>query len=372
MRYHFLTLRFFRPCFTLVELLVAISIIGILASMVLFTLAGAQRDAKISKTKATIEKINSVLMERFEEYRYRSVKMSVPMSLTRKDPGTGIVALSPRIAATVRTVILKDIMRMEMPDRMSDLAYSPTNVSFPIQTSSGPVTVDLNSAPFTGRYSPREFNILRNYFDLPTVPEPWTGGISASTPATWTTDWESAECLYAILAHSTVAGGPALEGFHPSEVGDKDNDGYLEFWDAWENPIGWLRWPAAYPSALNQSYKQMVANSALTGMEPASPDAFDPYRTSVDTSGVSYWSASRSQMPWTLVPLVISAGPDGMYGLEPIGTSPNKLLVDNTTVTPYALNQNPFFPSPDAPNVGSVVNAAATQDNISNHDLLLE
>jgi prepilin-type N-terminal cleavage/methylation domain-containing protein len=361
-RYHFLTLRFFRPCFTLVELLIAISIIGILASMVLFTLAGAQRDAKMAKTKATIEKINSVLMERFEEYRYRSVKLPVPISLTRKDPGTGIVALKQKDLARVRTVVLKDIMRMEMPDRMSDLEYAPTNVLFPIETPSGLVTVNLNTAPFTGRYSPREYNILRNYFDLPTVPEPWAGGITQSTSATWTSEWESAECLYAIVAHSTVAGGPALEGFHPTEVGDKDGDSYPEFWDAWENPIGWLRWPAAYPSALNLSYKQMVMNSAGSSMEPASPDAFDPYRTARDSTGVSYWSASRTQMPWTLVPLIISAGPDGDFG------------IDSAVALPYAdlNNQNPYYPSPESPSVGIIVNAVATQDNISNHDLLLE
>ncbi len=333
--------------------------------MVLFTLAGAQRDAKISKTKATIEKINSILMERFEEYRYRSVKLQIPLALTRKNPGTGRVALSPRTAAGIRAYVLKDLMRMEMPDRMSDLEYTPTNVFFDITDpqTGNPVTVNLNDASwgFTGRYSPREYNILRNYFGLSTIAEPWTGGIGPVTPApavyTWKPDWESAECLYAILAHSTVAGGPALEGFHPSEVGDKDNDGYPEFWDAWENPIGWLRWPAAYPSALNLSYKQMVSNTAGTGMEPASPDAFDPYRTH------SHWLASGpTQKPWTLVPLIISAGPDADFG------------IDSAVATPYAdlSNQNPYYPTPDSPSVGMVVNAAATQDNISNHDLLLE
>ena len=169
-RYHLLTLRFFRPAFTLVELLVAISIIGILASMVLFTLAGAQREAKMTKTKGTIEKINSVLMERFEEYRYRSVKLRIPVALTRKNPNTGVVALSPKTAAKIRTVILKDLMRMEMPDRQSDLEYTPTNVFFNITNpeSGAPVSgVSLNDATwgFSGRYSPREYHILRNYFD---------------------------------------------------------------------------------------------------------------------------------------------------------------------------------------------------------------
>ena len=368
-RYQISILKDNRLAFTLVELLVAISIMGILASMVLFTLGGAQRDAKIAKTKATIEKINSVLMERFEEYRYRSVKVHIPTALTRKNPNTGFVPINPRIAAGIRAIVLKDLMRMEMPDRMSDLEYTPTNVAFNItDPDSGSLTpVDLNpsSYGFTGRYSPREYNILRNYFDLVSITEPCVTGI-VSVPAVSTSNgrWESAECLYAILAHSTVAGGPALESFHPSEFGDKDNDGYLEFWDAWENPIGWLRWPAAYPSELNLSYK------GTTPAAPTSPDAFDPYKTHSNWNTVA--NGGPTQKPWTLVPLVISAGPDGVFGLEPTTSPPTEALIDVGSVSPFATNQNAYFPSPDSPAVGAVTNAAATQDNISNHDLLLE
>ncbi len=364
MRYQLLAHRNVPRGFTLVELLIAISIMGILASMVLFTLGGAQREAKITKTRTTIEKINAVLMERFEEYRYRSVKLQIPISLTQKNPNSNIVPLSPRNFARIRAVVLKDLMRMEMPDRQSDLEYTPTNVFFSItdpQTGNA-TTVSLDS--YSGRYSPREYHILRSYFDLPAISDPWVGPVAQRTPLqltppqpyAWTPEWESAECLYAILAHSTVAGGPALENFHPSEVGDKDNDGYLEFWDAWEKPIGWLRWPAGYESALNNSYKAMVTNGS-GALEPSSPDAFDPYRTH------TYWTSSPpAQKPWTLVPLVISAGPDGEFG------------IDSSVASPYAITQDPYFagnPSA-APTVGATVDAALMQDNISSHDLLLE
>lgn len=377
MRHHLLTFKIYRRGFTLVELLIAISIMGILAGMVLYTLAGAQREAKVTKTKATIEKINSILMERFEEYRYRSVKLQIPISLTRKNPPSGVVPLSPRTAAGIRAIVLKDLMRMELPDRMSDLEFTPTNVSFRIThpQTSALVVVTLNDAAwgFTGRYSPREYNILRNYFNLTSIPEPWNLGV-VSVPATSLSNgrWESAECLYAILAHSAVAGGPALEGFHPSEIGDKDGDGYPEFWDAWENPIGWLRWPAGYPSDLNVSYKGTLPANPNTSLPP-SPDAFDPYRTHSNWDAPSASPPGPVQKPWTLVPLVISAGPDGVFGLEPDTppTPPTESLI-HPSVTAYAVSQDPYYPTPDGPTVGSVVNATATQDNISNHDLLLE
>ncbi|MEO8272393.1 MAG: type II secretion system protein, partial [Aureliella sp.] len=50
-----------RPSFTLVELLVSIAIIGIMAGMVLYTLAGAQQDALRTRTRGTIDKINAVM-----------------------------------------------------------------------------------------------------------------------------------------------------------------------------------------------------------------------------------------------------------------------------------------------------------------------
>ncbi len=355
-----------QAAFTLVELLIVIAIIGIMSGMVMYTIAGAQSDAKRAKTQATITKINTVILQKFEEYRYRSVKMSIPRRLTQRNFGvTGTPPspplLSARNAASIRSFILKDTMRMEMPDRMTDLTYTPGNIAVVLQTGA---VENLNN--FDGRYCPREYNVLRNYFNLTPVPELYDATVLAvelggatyqlsKDRELWTEDYAAEECLYAIVAHSMVAGGSALESFHPSEIGDLDGDSYPEFLDAWGNPIGWIRWPAAYPSQLNISYK-------------SDPDAFDPYKTNAQ------WA--NAQKPWTLIPLIMSGGADGDLGLAPYTASDPIPIYATPRTAPFNAmtpSINPWYPDTGSPRVGQLNgSSAAAEDNITNHDIMLE
>ena len=331
----------YRPSFTLVELLVSIAIIGVMAGMVLYTLAGAQQDALRNKSKVTLEKINAVILERWEGYRYRSVKLPVPPEALQNK------WITPRQVATLRSLFLKDMIRMEMPDSYWDLAYTPTNRNLPL--TNGPMT--FNSSPA------REYNVLRNYFGMGQVLEthPTATQLPTSKPSpSWSDRYASAECLYAIVAHSTSGGGSALESFGPSEIADVDGDGFPEFIDAWGEPISWIRWPAGYGSELNLGYMA------------TSPDAFDPLRTSQE------WSENDPlfQKPWTVVPLIVSAGPDRQLGIELNGLG--------VTHIPFATARNIFIPrtfsptSRDLPTVGIISAPAQAYDNLSNHDLLLE
>lgn len=316
-----------RPSFTLVELLVSISIIGVMAGMVLYTLAGAQQDSLRSKTRSTIEKINAVMLERWEGYRYRSVKLPISSEALQKR------WISSRQVAQLRSLFLKDMMRMEMPDSYVDLAYTPTALNLPLTT--GPV--DFKSSPG------REYNVLRNYFDLGQITEDAPPATEMVKPVRrpWSVRYQSAECLYAIVAHSTVGGGSALESFHASEIADIDGDGFPEFVDAWGEPIVWIRWPAGYASQLNQDYKSV-------------PDAFDPLRTAFQ------WDDDTlTQKPWTLVPLILSSGSDRQFGIQ----HPENF---------FATSRNVYVPTTDAPSVGLTTNADQAADNVSSHDLLLE
>ncbi len=68
-----------RRAFTLVELLITVSIIAILATMVMFAMFSAQEAARRQKTKALITKLNDIIMQRYDEYRTRRVPITIPM-----------------------------------------------------------------------------------------------------------------------------------------------------------------------------------------------------------------------------------------------------------------------------------------------------
>ncbi|MCC7336128.1 MAG: type II secretion system protein [Pirellulaceae bacterium] len=324
-----------RPSFTLVELLVVIAIIAIMAGMVMFTLASAQQDALRTRTRGTIDKINQVILERWEGYRYRSVKLPITSEMLQRKQVT------PRGVAKLRSLFLKDMMRMELPDNYVDLAYTPTEL-----TLTGPPDLYLGVPPMTFKSSPgREYNVLRNYFKVgrPIVESDPAATLVEYTTQVWTTRYQASECLYAIVAHSTSGGGSALEGFVASEIGDVNGNGFPEFIDAWGEPIGWIRWPAGYGSALNVGYKK------------SSPDAFDPLRTAFQWNDDSF-----IQKPWTVVPLIISSGADKQFGFS------------NYPTNIFATSRNVFIPTTDAPVVGAISNAGEATDNVSNHDILLE
>ncbi len=118
------------PSFTLVELLIAISIIGIMIGMVLYTLAGARRDSLTARTRGTIKKLNEIVLARWEEFRYRAIKVNVPDGVLEPTLPLGVgnpmmAPLSPREGARLRMIILRDVMRMEFPDRFNDITTSP-------------------------------------------------------------------------------------------------------------------------------------------------------------------------------------------------------------------------------------------------------
>jgi hypothetical protein len=178
------------------------------------------------------------------------------------------------------------------------------------------------------------------------------------------------------VATSNYGGAPALELFRPSDIGDPDEDGLLEFIDAWGKPIRWIRWPAGFPSDLNRY---------------AISDAMDPQRTDWRFANSNF---AEEEKPQTIVPLIISAGTDEQFGAR------FDFLDQSATPFAYALmrqgtglNQfyiDPFFvfvnggpnnsnsdadlkPSAGRSNqLGSIVNVDAAADDVTNHDLILE
>src|SRR4051794_29601019 len=100
-----------RRAFTLVELLVAISILAMLAALSLSMLRNVAEYARIDRTRTQIARIDTYIMERYNSYLTRTVPIRPPA-------GT-----SPQQAALLRLYAVRELMRLELPDHQTDLDY---------------------------------------------------------------------------------------------------------------------------------------------------------------------------------------------------------------------------------------------------------
>ena len=287
--------------FTLVELLITISIIGLLAGITLGALQAARQTAREAKTKSMIAKLDQVIRERYESYLTRRVPIR-----TR--------GLPPEDAAKWRLHALRDLMRMEMPERWPDVLDPPVPFS-DWSTPLPPRTIDRPA-------------LWYRYKQL-------VDAAKAEFSDSLVGEFAPAECLYMIVACGTPG---AMEHFGPNDIGDADGDGLPEFHDGWGRPIMFLRWAPGFSSGPG-----FEGDSAIqTGDPTVDHDPFD----------------SRNVEPhaFQLIPLVYSGGRDKKYGLK----------VDDVS-TPYHFNGDLYraealtIGSPDPPGGGD------HYDNIHNH-----
>src|SRR5262245_22577744 len=205
------------PGFTLTELLIVITIIALLAGLGLSAYSGAIEMAREQRTRSQIAKIDQLIMERYEGYRTRAVPIRIP-------PGISGAANGARLTAMMRLIALRDLMRMELPDRKSDVLDPPCDY-YP------GLGLRLAMAPPALQKTYQRIAI-RN--------------LGGTFPGGWTESQQGAECLYLILSTMRDGDKSALDFFNSDEIGDIDGDGMKEILDGWGNPIEFIRWPAGY------------------------------------------------------------------------------------------------------------------------------
>jgi prepilin-type N-terminal cleavage/methylation domain-containing protein len=264
--------------FTLVELLVTITIIGILASLAWGAVVMARNAAREAATKATIAKLNSIIMKRYESYMTRRVPIRIP-------PGT-----NPKDAAALRLYALRTLMRLEMPDSLADASAIP---------------------PMFHQYLPVEPPLHVLYRNNPP-----------------TANWDSAQCLYKVVS----LGSPeAMEQFNASEIGviatDLTNKKPV-FIDGWGNPICWLRWAPGFSSGPGFG----APSDIQTGNPAADSDPFDPRKVDVDPT-------TKQPRAFHMIPLICSGGLGGTANLfaitglaDPVSQSRTTIITDMTNI----------------------------------------
>ena len=184
-----------RRGFSLVELLVVVSIMLVLMGMVLGGAAAARGSQKRQATQSLVAKLDAVLDQQFATYASRSVPATV---LT----GTNKTA--------ARAAYLRKLASAEMPDNWEDVKA--------IVTGSAGV--------------PR------------TAPQNAYAAIYQSLNPT--SDYSDAECLFMIVMQGGIADCLECGELKSSDKGDVDGDGAFEFLDAWGNPIRYVLWPAGF------------------------------------------------------------------------------------------------------------------------------
>jgi prepilin-type N-terminal cleavage/methylation domain-containing protein len=235
--------------FSLVELLVVVSIILLLIGMVAAAVSAARATQKRQATQSLIAKLDAIVQQQYASYASRSV------------PTT---ALAGPNKSAARAAYLRKLASAELPDNWAD-----------VQTVASGTAGVASTAPQQA-YS-AVWNALTD--TQKTLP-----GTNAKEHVNAKNS--SAECLFMIVMQGGIADCLDCGELGSSSKGDTDEDGLFEFLDAWGKPINFVLWPAALE------------------LPPGSGRFFST--TAPFTTG-----APAAAKGGTMRPLIFSGGPDG-------------------------------------------------------------
>jgi type II secretory pathway pseudopilin PulG len=345
---------------TLVELLITITIISILAGLILGIASLAGEKARENQTRHVIQRMHQLLMEHYDSYRERRVRINPAIEQYVNNPA--IIPASPpgrrgQALAQARLFALREMMLMEIPDRWSDVILQPIDQYIPSATVVQPMYLnartDLSNVYF------RRFQSLK-LRDNALTGNPNTNEEIAAN--------QSAECLYLVITLAT-GDGEARGLFAENSIGDTDGDGAPEFLDGWGNPIEFLRWAPGFDSLVQLNKGTLAAMNPEESRAAVTKDhdPFDMFR--VDASA------------FRLMPLIYSLGPDEESSLyvapDYVPWKKRMFLKVNRTdpylqpiLTPYELqpiNNIDVYLGTDLSTVEPSNYEATATDNIHNH-----
>ncbi|WP_182865789.1 type II secretion system protein [Rhodopirellula sp. JC639] len=348
--------------FTLVELLVVMTVMVTLGGMLTYALASAATDARIKRTQADVLTIGQLLQTRMNEVSLSKVSLFYGTTATTPQGAVGgLGSTSTSLAASPgsfeaeersRLVLMarRDLVRMVLPECRADLLYPPATLQFRTRTAGGGWQGNVAQIK-----PPAQWNRMRTLVGLDSAAsldarlannpctDPAVDGIAAAynsgfqfpfnqfadgdllsddpaDPADrfWSRTNESAECLYLILATTEMFGGKAIDRIPSTSIGDTDGDGFLEILDAWGNPYEMIRNPAGLSSRAIRNF--VPSGGSLPQQYPQDPDPFDfllsDYRYDAANFASTPPAPQQAYHPYYLPPVVISAGQDGEFGIR--------------------------------------------------------
>ncbi len=341
-----------RTAVTLIELLVTIAIISILATALLGVAAVAGNTAREARTKTMITRLHTLLMEHFDTYKTRRVRLNQNLRNAIADNSSFNGTQRGQALAEARLYALREMMLTEMPDRWTDVLLNNVSGS-PLNTIYLENRTALSQA------------YLRKYIQIVAVTNKLTG---VTNTALEIADNQGAECLYMTIMLAT-GDGEARSLFSENNIGDVDGDGAPEFLDGWGRPISFLRWAPGFESEIQLNFESLNAMSPMeANLAVASDhDPFDIFRVDL--------------VAFRLVPLIYSDGQDEENGFVDPGSSYKPWLKitslinwnsfsswgNNFPYFPLNLRITPYLEITTGKYLGSDNDQSASTDNIHNH-----
>lgn len=309
-------LRRHRRGFTLLEILIVVALIATLAAFLTMAIGRSITQAREAATRTTLLKLDGMLQQRLEAFRtlmdspQRQNEMKGRIPLKKAELKNGTPSLLIPNEKLLLIMIYKEYYRAGFPQTLADnLALDDSRQYF-----AADYQLPDNSQPFKAQ--------LQN-------------------PA------ESSEMLYWLLTQADTFGVPPVDDseFTSSELADTDNDGRMEFIDAWGLPLRFYRWPTRLirplgPAAVGGSLTidnrwRELAGLLIRGLPspPTNAGDADPLTTDPDDRlGIFLATVSSKDSnpvitptqfenlyhtPDTYhIPLILSGGPDRATGLN--------------------------------------------------------
>ena len=284
---------------TLVELLIVIVIISILAGAILGVASVAGETARASKTRNTISRIHTLLMEHMAAYKARRIPLSpaVEDAIAKAQVSPNYRGMALQEA---RLYALRELMLTEMPDRWSDvwLASLDRPMGMPFYTNPDPDPNDSVPPPSFGRTEIAAIYLrkLQSMLNLESI----NSLTSQRNTVEEIINNQSAECLYLLVMNFT-GDGESRSYFGVSDIGDVDGDGAKEFLDGWGHPINFLRWAPGFDSPIQHSPSKFTNATQWQAAADLDHDPYDVFRV--------------DHLAFRLVPLIYSPGRNGDSGL---------------------------------------------------------